>query len=240
MAKNKTPTQEDLEKQLKKELEKVPEIVVPEETKEKKVKVIKKKTKEKKGKKDEDKEKKEEVKDEPMSLDLSEFTIGDTSSITKYTTDIMNKVEEIKGTMSVDELNKLIDYNVNGGERPSFADAILTQSTSKIEETLKISVILQLLRLPELFDRQMTLQKSILSPDILNSLTYADMAEMEKNISKEINDMLETSLKIITQLNKENRVPTSAERLANLIMGLSPAARQRVQEVVEDFIDESK
>ena len=85
----------------------------------------------------------------------------------------------------------------------------------------------------------MTLQKSILSPEILNGMTYADMSEMEKNISREINDMLETSLKIVTQLNKENRIPTSAERLANLIMGLSPTARQRVQEVVEDFIEES-
>lgn len=228
MAKNKAPTQEDLEKQLKKDLEKVPEIIIEETEKPKK----------KKGKKG---KAEEEKKDE--TLDLSEFSIGIdgiSSSIPAYTTDILNKVEEIKGTISAEDLNQLIDYNVKGGERPNFADTMLTQISSKIEETLKIAVSLQLLRLPELFDRQMTLQKSIMSPDIMKNLTYADMAEMEKNISKEINDMLETSLKIITQLNKENRIPTSAERLANLIMGLSPAARQRVQEVVEDFVEDSK
>ena len=223
MAKNKTPTQEELEKQLQDELEKVPEIVIPGEGKKEK------------GKKKKDKKEVEE----DVTIDLSEFTIDMGSSIPKYTTELLNKMEEIRGTVSVDELNKLIDYNVKGGDRPDFADVMLTQVTSKIEETLKITILLQLLRLPELFDRQMTLQKSILSPDILQNMTYADMSEMEKNISKEINDMLETSLKIVTQLNKENRIPTSAERLANLIMGLSPTARQRVQEVVEDFIEES-
>ena len=226
MAKNKTPTQEELEKQLQDELEKVPEIVIPGEGKKEK------------GKKKKDKKEVEE-KEEDVTIDLSEFTIDMGSSIPKYTTELLNKMEEIRGTVSVDELNKLIDYNVKGGDRPDFADVMLTQVTSKIEETLKITILLQLLRLPELFDRQMTLQKSILSPDILQNMTYADMSEMEKNISKEINDMLETSLKIVTQLNKENRIPTSAERLANLIMGLSPTARQRVQEVVEDFIEES-
>ena len=116
MAKNKTPTQEDLEKQLEKELGEVPEINISNEKKE-------------------DTNGKEEG--EP-SLDLSEFSIDMGSSIPKYTTELLNKIEEIQGTVSADDLNKLINYNVKGGERPDFADVMLTQVVSKVIKITRI------------------------------------------------------------------------------------------------------
>lgn len=205
--KGKVHTQEDLSKQLKEQLEAVPEI-------------------------------KEEKAESTLSdLDLSEFSIEDGTQSTKYTTELLDNLEKIDGTISSEQLNNLISYSLKGGTRPDFADAILTQSSAKMEEILKVVAQLQMLCIPELLDRQMTIRKTILTPEVLKGMTYADMAEMEANIGKEIKDILDISLKIITQLNKENRIPTSAEKLANAIMGLSASGRARIEEVIADYSD---
>lgn len=205
--KGKVHTQKELSEQLKEELKAVPEI------------------------------KAEKAEEGLSELDLSEFTISDGTNSTKYTTELLDNLEKIDGTISTEQLNDLINYTVKGGIRPDFADALLTQSSAKMEEVLKVVTQLQLLCIPELLDRQMAIRKTILTPDVLKGMSYADMAEMEASIGKEIKDILDITLKIITQLNKENRMPTSAERLANAIMGLSASGRARIEEVIADYTD---
>ena len=214
MAKDKETSQKTLEKQLKEAIEAIPEIELPAGNKEK-----------------------EENTD---NLDLSEFSkLADGPVLPAYTTDIINKIQEIDGTITADQLNELIQYGIKGGVRPEFADSMLTQIVPKIEEALKITALLQLLQVPELLDRKLTLQKAILTPEIIKNLTYADMTEMAANLNKEIKDIQDSCLKIVTQLSRENHIQTAAERMANMIMGLSESSRKRLEELLQDLSDES-
>lgn len=223
MAKAKKYTQEALEKQLEKELNAVPEIKTSEAAPE--IKVPEEEEKDTKNLSD---------------IDLSEFTGIGGAPLTKYTTDMLDNLQKIEGTISTDDLNNLIRYNVKGGERPGFADTILTQSSYKLEETLKIVSLLQSLVIPELLDRQMTLRKTLLSDETLKNMSYDDMTTLEANISKEIKDIIEMSLKVYTQLNRENKVPTAYERAMNLFMGLSVSDRERIMDLIEDMSEESQ
>lgn len=210
MAKNKKYTQEALGEQLKAELENVPEI--------------------------------EEAPKEKGSLsdiDLSEFGAIQDTAVTKYTTELLDNLQKVEGTISSDDLNSLIRYNVRGGERPEFADTVLTQSSYKLEETLKIIAQLQMLIIPELLDRQMTLRKTLLDPETLKKMSYEDMSNLETNIGKEIKDILDMSLKIHTQLNRENHMPTAQEKAMNAFMGLSNSDREKIMALIEDLSDES-
>lgn len=166
-------------------------------------------------------------------VDMSEFS-APISTLTPYTTDLLNKLQEIESSLTSSQFKSLIDYDIKGGVRPDFADTMLTQAIPKIEETVKIVTLLQLLQLPGLFDRQKTLQENILKPEILQSMTYSDMSEMSVNIQKQINDILQVSLKVLTQITNENRIPTKVEKLANALMGASESTRNRIEEILED------
>ena len=87
MAKDKETSQKTLEKQLKEAIEAIPEIELPAGNKEK-----------------------EENTD---NLDLSEFSkLADGPVLPAYTTDIINKIQEIDGTITADQLNELIQYGI--------------------------------------------------------------------------------------------------------------------------------
>ena len=174
------------------------------------------------------------IEDEGLAdLDLSEFTdmsIGGT----QYTTEVLEKREEIKSSIGVEQYKGLIDYVLGLSQRPDFADKMLTQLPSKYEELVKIVVALNLLQLPKLYDYLSVLQQHIIDPETVKNMTYADMSTEATNLVKQINDMLSMSLKVATQLSNENRIPTKVEKIANALMTASESTRNRIEEILED------
>jgi hypothetical protein len=166
-------------------------------------------------------------------IDLSEFT-GIGGSNVQYTTEVLEKREEIKSTIDIEQYKGLIDYVMGLQQRPDFADKMLTQLPSKYEELLKIIVAFNLLQLPKLYDYQNILQKHLLDPEIVKNMTYADMSTEATNIGKQIDNTLNLALKVATQLSGENRMPTKVEKLANALMTASESTRNRIEEILED------
>lgn len=177
----------------------------------------------------------DKIEDENLAdIDLSEFsTIGNTNN-TQYTTDVLEKKEEIKSTIGVEQYKSLIDYVLGLSQRPDFAETMLTQLPSKYEELVKIVVALNLLQLPKLYDYLNVLQMHILDPETVKNMTYADMSTEATNLVKQINETLSMSLKVATQLSNENRVPTKVEKIANALMTASESTRKRIEEILED------
>lgn len=166
-------------------------------------------------------------------LDLSEFT-GINVNNTQYTTEVLEKKEEIKSTIDIDQYKGLIDYVLGIQQRPDFADTMLTQLPEKYEELVKIVVALNLLQLPKLYDYLRVLQENLLNTDNIKTMTYADMSTEATNLVKQINETLSMALKTATQLSTENRMPTKVEKLANALMTASESTRKRIEEILED------
>jgi predicted transcriptional regulator len=166
-------------------------------------------------------------------LDLSEFT-GINVNNTQYTTEVLEKKEEIKSTIDIDQYKGLIDYVLGIQQRPDFADTMLTQLPEKYEELVKIVVALNLLQLPKLYDYLRVLQENLLNTDNIKNMTYADMSTEATNLVKQINETLSMALKTATQLSTENRMPTKVEKLANALMTASESTRKRIEEILED------
>lgn len=166
-------------------------------------------------------------------LDLSEFT-GINVNNTQYTTEVLEKKEEIKSTIDIDQYKGLIDYVLGIQQRPDFADTMLTQLPEKYEELVKIVVALNLLQLPKLYDYLRVLQENLLNTDNIKNMTYADMSTEATNLVKQINETLSMALKTATQLSSENRMPTKVEKLANALMTASESTRKRIEEILED------
>ena len=167
-------------------------------------------------------------------LDLSEFAGIGNPTMQPYTTEVLNKAEEIKSTLSVEQYKSLIDYVLGLSQRPGFADTMLTQLSDKYEELLKIVVGFNLLQLPKLYDYLNVLQMNLLNPDNIKNMTYADMSTEATNLVKQINETLSMSLKVATQLSAENKIPTKVEKIANALMGASESTRKRIEEILED------
>lgn len=166
-------------------------------------------------------------------LDLSEFT-GIGGNGIQYTTEVLEKKEELKSTIDIEQYKGLIDYVMGLQQRPDFADKMLTQLPNKYEELVKIAVAFNLLQLPKLFDYQNILQQHILDPESVKNMTYADMSTEATNISKQIDSILTMALKVATQLSNENRIPTKVEKIANALMTASESTRNRIEEILED------
>ena len=111
-------------------------------------------------------------------------------------------------------------------------DTMLTQTNEKLTESLKLMTILELMRLPALFDYLGALQKNILNPESIASMTYEDISKTSLNVQKEISDILQLGLKVTTQLSATNSVPTKVEKLANALLGVSESTRQRIEEII--------
>lgn len=148
-----------------------------------------------------------------------------------YTTDLIENIQKIEPSLTVEQIGSLVDY-AKGGVRPEFMDTMLTQTNDKLTESIKLMTILQLLRLPGLYDYLNALQKNMLDKDSIAKMTYDDISKVSANIQKEINDILNFSLGVATKLSNTNTVPTKVEKLANALMGVSDSTRQRIEEII--------
>ena len=109
----------------------------------------------------------------------------------------------------------------------------MTQTNDKLNEVVKLMVILQLLRIPTLVDYQATLRNNLLQPESLAKMTYEEMSKISANIQKEITDTLSFSLRTVQAIQNQNQVPTKIEKLANALMGVSDATRDRIEEILK-------
>lgn len=149
-----------------------------------------------------------------------------------YTTEVIASIQQLEPSLTVEQIKELIIY-VKGGQRPDFLDNLLTQTGDKLNEMVKLMTILQLLRIPALVDYQSTLRQNLLSPDALKDMTYEEMSKISANIQKEISDTLSFSLRTAQQLNQVNQTPTKVEKLANALMGVTDATRERIEEIIK-------
>lgn len=173
--------------------------------------------------------------DDDSLTSLSDIKILDDGLAEKqmqpYTTDLLENIQKINPSLSVDEITELIDY-LKGKPRPAFMDTMLTQTNEKLTESLKLMTILELMRLPALLDYLNALQKNILNPESIASMSYEDISKVSVNVQKEISDILQLGLKVTTQLSSTNTVPTKVEKLANALLGVSESTRQRIEEII--------
>lgn len=148
-----------------------------------------------------------------------------------YSTDILENIQKLDPTLSLEQIKELISY-LKGSSRPGFMDTMLTQTNEKLTESLKLMTILELMRLPALLDYLGALQKNILNPESIASMSYEEISKVSVNVQKEISDILQLGLKVTTQLSSTNTVPTKVEKLANALLGVSESTRQRIEEII--------
>lgn len=151
---------------------------------------------------------------------------------TPYTTELIENIQKIEPSLTVEQIDDLVKYIKGTTTRPSFMDTMLTQTNDKLTESLKLMVILQLLRLPSLYDYLNALQKNMLDKDSIGKMTFEDISKTSVNIQKEISDILNLGLSVATKLSNTNTVPTKVEKLANALMGVSESTRQRIEEII--------
>ena len=149
-----------------------------------------------------------------------------------YTTDLIENIQKLEPTLTVEQIQELVSYIKGSTTRPSFLDTMLTQTNDKLTESLKLMVVLQLLRLPSLYDYLNALQKNMLDKDSIAKMSFEDIAKTSVNIQKEISDILSLGLNVATKLSNINTVPTKVEKLANALMGVSDSTRQRIEEII--------
>lgn len=151
---------------------------------------------------------------------------------TPYTTELIENIQKIEPSLTVEQIDELVKYVKGTTTRPNFMDTMLTQTNDKLTESLKLMVILQLLRLPSLYDYLNALQKNMLDKDSIGKMTFEDISKTSVNIQKEITDILNLGLSVATKLSNTNTVPTKVEKLANALMGVSESTRQRIEEII--------
>ena len=164
-------------------------------------------------------------------INFGDINLADIKDPVPYTTELLNSLEKIEGTITPEQFESLVNY-VKGSERPEFVEMILTQTNDKLTEMLKVMVVLELLRLPALYDYLNALHKNMLDTSAIKNMTYEDISKEAVNIQKEISEILNLSLKVTTNLSSVNQVPTKVEKLANALMAVSDQTRQRIEEII--------
>lgn len=180
-------------------------------------------------------EKTEDQEIKQPTLDLSNLDLFEETpeelKMTPYTTELLENIQRIDPTLTTEQVKELIDY-IKGSNRPDFMESMMTQPNDKLNDTVKLMVILQMLRIPALLDYQATLQKNLTSPEALGNLSYDEISKISANVQKEISDTLSLGLRTASSLSKQNTVPTKVEKLANALMGVSDSTRARIEEII--------
>lgn len=149
----------------------------------------------------------------------------------EYTTALLENVQQIEPTLSVEEAKDLVNY-LRGSGRPEFMDKMMTQTNEKLVETIKIMAIFYLDRVPVLLDYQRVLQMQLINPENVKTMSYDEISKVSANVQKEINDLLSFALNVAKSLQSTNTTPTKVEKLANALMGVPEATRQRIEEII--------
>lgn len=183
---------------------------------------------------EDDKEEKKETSIAGIELPDNIFDsikLEDIKEPTPYTTELLDNIQKIDGTLTPEQFESLVNY-VKGSERPDFVETILTQTNDKLTEMLKVMVVLELLRLPALYDYLNALHKNMLDTAAIKNMSYEDISKEAVNIQKEISEILNLSIKVVTNVSSMNQVPTKVEKLANALLGVSEQTRQRIEEII--------
>ena len=172
-------------------------------------------------------------KDLELSTDIFDGLLDESTEKEQkeYTTALLENVQQIEPTLSVEEAKDLVNY-LRGSGRPEFMDKMMTQTNEKLVETIKIMAIFYLDRVPILLDYQRVLQMQLINPENVKTMSYDEISKVSANVQKEINDLLSFALNVAKSLQSTNTTPTKVEKLANALMGVPEATRQRIEEII--------
>ena len=172
-------------------------------------------------------------KDLELSTDIFDGLLDESTEKEQkeYTTALLENVQQIEPTLSVEEAKDLVNY-LRGSGRPEFMDKMMTQTNEKLVETIKIMAIFYLDRVPVLLDYQRVLQMQLINPENVKTMSYDEISKVSANVQKEINDLLSFALNVAKSLQSTNTTPTKVEKLANALMGVPEATRQRIEEII--------
>lgn len=149
-----------------------------------------------------------------------------------YTTELLENIQKLDPSLTPEQLKEVFEY-LKGSGRPEFMDEMMTQTNEKLNETIKLMSILYLYKVPVLLDYQKTLQKNLLDPTKIPNMSYEEISKVSANIQKEISDLLTFALNVSKSLSSINTVPTKVEKLAQSLLYVSDATRERIMEIVE-------
>lgn len=171
------------------------------------------------------------------SLDFSSISLFEEEDENKvkpepYTTELINHIQQINPSLTVDQINELVNY-IKGGQRPEFMDNMLTQTNEKLVELTKLLGISQLIRIPTLIDYYNTLNKNLINPERIKDMSFDEISTIATNVQKDIRDTLSFAFNLATKLPQTNTNPTKVEKLAAALMGVSEATRERIEEIIK-------
>lgn len=176
------------------------------------------------------------VEDNQLSTDVfDEFfadNVGEEFEGVPYTTELLENIQKLDPSLTPEQLKEVFEY-LKGSGRPEFMDEMMTQTNEKLNETIKLMSILYLYKVPVLLDYQKTLQKNLLDPTKIPNMSYEEISKVSANIQKEISDLLTFALNVSKSLSSINTVPTKVEKLAQSLLYVSDATRERIMEIVE-------
>lgn len=179
------------------------------------------------------------VEEKGLSTDVLDdlFDSNPLEDDTTYTTELLKNIVELDPSLTADDMKELLKY-LKGAGRPKFMDRMMTQTNEKLNETIKLMAITYLSKVPVLLDYQKTVQQKLLDNNAVDDMSLEDLSKVSYNIQREINELLTFALNVSKSLSNVNTVPTKVERLAQSLMYVSEATRDRIEEIVQS--EESK
>lgn len=151
------------------------------------------------------------VNDEPVEISVPQVNIG-------FTDDV---------------LDKAIDYMEGKSQELDFLEKFKADNNSKIKDFALISTATQLARIPSLIKYLNNVYTYLYSGNSLSEMDSKDLTALGRNLSSEINSIMESSRKTIDSLEKSSGISSEYKDLLDSLLSQTPEELAAMKDFLE-------
>jgi hypothetical protein len=151
--------------------------------------------------------------------------------------EVIEKKEEIDSELGLkaEDLKALYSYVSGKGDKPQFLDRYLADNENKLKDFQHIMTLIRLSSIPQLAALEASIQQRLYSKDNISVMDAKDLSAASANLSKEISDILNTSIKAIEQMNAMGRVDSKYRALIDKLLVVPDDVLNQIEHLIENY-----
>lgn len=146
---------------------------------------------------------------------------------------VESSVPQVNIGFTDDVLDKAIDYMEGKSQELDFLEKFKADNNSKIKDFALISTATQLARIPSLIKYLNNVYTYLYSSNSLSEMDSKDLSNLGRNLSGEINSIMESSRKTIDSLEKSSGISSEYKDLLDSLLSQTPEELAAMKDFLE-------
>lgn len=137
--------------------------------------------------------------------------------------------------LTAEDLKALYEYLSGKGNKPNYLDRYLADNENKLKDFVQIMTLLRLATLPQLASFHASVQARLFSQENLVNMDLKELSAASSSLSKEMNDILNTSIKQQELLNNLPRQDSRYRALIDKLLVVPEDVLNQIEHLINNY-----